>query len=235
MAEPGMSYREFAKRLVAVSKEKSEWSGMPLPIEGQRLILADKHPYKQLEHFQFGTSLHVDTSETINEAPDYEVNSFWCCSKGSDLVVIRKANGRTTYGIRHHNRAAMLLDTIGASFAWPLEAEQKAQAKLKALIGEHKMTLYLLTGMFLETSPRSKVTYMFRKSRPTLALKESKGQMRILCALCLHAVGYYAGTFAGVMVPTDEIIAHLALMRGDEPKFWARANQHAAYRPEAGL
>lgn len=34
------------------------------------------------------------------------------------------------------------------------------------------------------------------------------------------------------MVPTDDIIAHLIMMRGDERSYWSKANQHA---PEAGL
>lgn len=37
------------------------------------------------------------------------------------------------------------------------------------------------------------------------------------------------------MTPTDDVIAHLTLMRGDEPMFWRRANQHGPDRPEAGL
>jgi hypothetical protein len=56
-----------------------------------------------------------------------------------------------------------------------------------------------------------------------------------LCALCLHPIGYYADTWAGVMCPTDEVIAHLVLMRGSEEKFWANANQHPLDRPAAGL
>jgi hypothetical protein len=37
------------------------------------------------------------------------------------------------------------------------------------------------------------------------------------------------------MCPTDDVIAHLMLMRGDEAMFWRRCNQHAAHLPEAGL
>jgi hypothetical protein len=119
---------------------------------------------------------------------------------------------------------------------WPLEAEIKATAKLKELIGEDRTTMYLLSGMFLESSKRSGVVYMFRKSRPTLALKsDANGQMKILCGLCRHSIGYYAGTWAGVMVPTDEVVAALCWMRGDEHGFWKGCNQHSAYRPECGL
>ena len=43
------------------------------------------------------------------------------------------------------------------------------------------------------------------------------------------------GSWAGAMVPTDDVIAHLSLMRGDEHMFWKRCNQHPSWRPEAGL
>ena len=85
--------------------------------------------------------------------------------------------------------------------------------------------------------------------KPTVALGHSGGwrgylakergrpydDTNILCAMCLHPIGYYAGSWAGAMCPTDDVLAHLMLMRGDEKMFWRRANQHAAYLPEAGL
>lgn len=93
-----------------------------------------------------------------------------------------------------------------------------------------------MTGAFIETSPRSGVTYMFRRLRPTLAIKAGPdGDLRILCGLCLHPIGYYAGTWGGAMCPTDDVIAHLCLMRGDEPKFWANSNQHEANHPACGV
>jgi hypothetical protein len=93
-----------------------------------------------------------------------------------------------------------------------------------------------LTGMFLETSKRSAVTYLFRRLRPTVAIGRNKdGGGNIMAALCLHPIAYYAGSWAGAMCPTDDVLAHYCLMRGDEKMFWRRANQHAAFRPEAGL
>jgi hypothetical protein len=86
--------------------------------------------------------------------------------------------------------------------------------------------LYLLTGHFSEVSKRSQLTYLFRKGRPTIVLRESDDGAYALCALCLHPIGYYGDTWAGVMCPTDEVLAHLLMMRGSEEKFWANANQH---------
>jgi hypothetical protein len=37
------------------------------------------------------------------------------------------------------------------------------------------------------------------------------------------------------MTPTDDVIAHLLLMRGDEAEYWGQANQHRPESPEAGL
>jgi hypothetical protein len=81
--------------------------------------------------------------------------------------------------------------------------------------------------MFLETSRRSGVSYLFRRLKPTLAIKDG----RALCALCLHPIGYYEGTWSGAMCPTDDIIAHLMLARGDEAMFGAgRTRFHPIFR-----
>jgi hypothetical protein len=96
------------------------------------------------------------------------------------------------------------------------------------------MKYYLLIGMFLETSKRSGVTYLFRKLAPTVATKAGPDdEMRVLTTLCLHPIGHYENTPCGVMVPTDDVIAHLLLMRGDEAKFWAKANHHPAWTKAA--
>lgn len=83
--------------------------------------------------------------------------------------------------------------------------------------------------------------YVFRRLKPTVAMAASPGLpeanrgMKILCSLCQHPIAYYEGSWAGAMVPTDDVIAALAMMRGDEPMFWKRSSQHPPYRPEAGL
>jgi hypothetical protein len=61
------------------------------------------------------------------------------------------------------------------------------------------------------------------------------GTVGVLAALCQHPIGYYEGTWAGSMCPTDDVVAMLMLMRGDEPMFWKRSNQHPPWAPEAGL
>ncbi len=77
--------------------------------------------------------------------------------------------------------------------------------------------------------------YVFRRLRPTLALSGRTGSVMVLCALCQHPIAYYDNSWAGAMTPTDDVLAHLMLMRGDEAMLWKRSNQHHPARPEAGL
>ena len=124
---------------------------------------------------------------------------------------------------------------MGCSDVWGIEQEHNAVQLLGTLIRHRQLKQYLLTGMFLERSERSGVHYCFRRLRPTIACREHEGQMRILAALCLHPIGYYEGTWSGAMCPTEDVIGHLMLMRGDEHMLWKRSNQIAPWQPQAGL
>jgi hypothetical protein len=134
-----------------------------------------------------------------------------------------------------HNSFELMLRTASCSEAWGVEQEQKALLLLGEKITHHQFKQYLLTGLFLERSARSGVSYVFRRLRPTVAISTATGTTKILCTLCLHPIAYYGHSHAGAMVPTDDVLAHLMLMRGDEHMFWRRANQHPAYRQESAL
>ena len=149
--------------------------------------------------------------------------------------MVKDKQGRAQFRVLLEDRLAFTLRTLEAASVWPVEAEQKAVEKLASLIPADQFEIYVLTGHFAEISKRSQVTYLFRKGRPTIALREDEKGSYPLCALCLHPIGYYGDTWAGVMCPTDEVIAHLLMMRGSEEKFWANANQHPLDRPAAGL
>lgn len=162
-------------------------------------------------------------------------NVFWSWKYRTDIVVW-ESKGKIQWGpapTSHH--LAQDPHTMGCADAWSLETEFTALAKLRELVSHHHLRQYLLAGMFIETSKRTGIKYIFRRLRPTVAIREEKGELRILCCLCLHSIAYYEGTWAGAMCPTDDILAHLMLMRGDEPMFWKRSNQIPAHRPEAGL
>lgn len=164
------------------------------------------------------------------------INRFYCRKKRCDLLIWEEADGKRDWGLipaAHHFKHD--LRTIRASAAWGVRQEAAAVQLLGQLLRHHQFKSYLLTGAFMEASPRSKLVYVFRKLRPTVALRFRGDDTHILCCLCMHPIGYYEDSWAGAMTPTDDVIAHLMLMRGDEVMFWRRCNQHRPSRPEAGL
>lgn len=203
------------------------WAGFPLPLDGETLVVHPKHPAADM----FPTPEPERTDED-----GYRLrSSFFSDFRQSEVLIFEK-DGKIEWGVRgkiHGLRHA--IGTMGCADAWGIEQEARALQTLAELVPHHMFKRYLLAGAFLETSERSGVTYMFRKLRPTVALHQVNGQLRVLCALCLHPIAYYADTWAGAMCPTDDVLAHLMLMRGDEHMFWRRANQHHALMPEAGL
>lgn len=204
-----------------------------MPLDHHKLVVEPRYP-KAEALMLFGKD-HDDDGNHDDDGASVR-NVFYSRRLRSDIVVIQEKDGRVTHGIVpkvHHLKHDM--QTFGASVAWGIEQESAALRTLGTLVRPHTFKHYLLTGMFLETSPRSGLTYLFRRLKPTVVLDPKAKHMRILCALCLHPIAYYAGSWAGAMCPTDDVIAHLMLMRGDEPMFWRRANQHAAHRPEAGI
>ncbi len=228
-------YAHLRNGLRALADERAEWAGLPMPLQALPLVIEPTFPNaKKLMAIR-------DTPEDDGtEGGRYrERNWFYSRKHQVDVVVIED----TTTGKVHHGwvPAVHSLDkqiaTLDASRAWGIEQEANAIKLLGTLLRHHLFKAYLLTGMFVETSPRSGVTYLFRKLRPTVAMRPSKtgDGMRILACLCMHPIAYYANSWGGAMCPTDDVIAHLMLMRGDEAMFWRRSNQHPAHRPEAGL
>jgi hypothetical protein len=137
---------------------------------------------------------------------------------------------------RHAEKLTILLQTLGASRNWDHAAEARAMLKLQSMVSPTAFHYYFTTGMFLETSPRSGICYVFRRLRPTVAVRfTGDTYAHLLTTLCLHALGHYENTFAGVMVPTDDVMAHLLMMRADERRFWAVCNQHPPEHVTGGL
>lgn len=111
------------------------------------------------------------------------------------------------------------------------EAETKARQKLESMLSSKQRRSYLLCDSFYEKRP-SGILYWLRKNRPTIALRldedsKSDGKGTPLCALCLHPLGWYTGSFAGIMAPSDDLIAQLLMIRANEHLFWRKANQHS--------
>lgn len=204
-----------------------------MPIEGETLIVEPTYPWAKV--FE-GTRIEEEDDGWI------ERNRWYCRRRRCEIILMEK-DGKLSWGLVpgfHH--IDFDLRTIGCSQAWGIEQEGKAVQLLGRLLRHHQFKQYLMTGMFIESSVRSGVTYVFRKLKPTIALAAHPGRpefltqpTRILAALCMHPIGYYAQSWAGAMTPTDDVIAHLSLMRGDEAMYWKRCTQHPPYRPEAGM
>lgn len=215
---------------------------MPTPVPGLDLVIEPRFRRKGWENFRWERCYHEDGTEEIfreepapEPSPWRQVNRWWSHKLFAEVLVLRNEEGRARYGLQQRDPLSFTLNSIVASQAWRVEAEQKALRKLASFVSAEDFNQYLLTGHLEERSKRSGLLYLFRKGRPTIALREEGAWMRPLCVLCLHPIGYYADSWAGVMCPTDEVIAHLLMMRGSEEKFWANANQHPANHPAAGI
>lgn len=232
-----------AARMVAEQRiGHQDWSGMPLPVPGLSLVLEPRYKHPGIADFRWKECYDVNgvrqpiEEEAPTEPSEYRrVNSWWNSQYQARVIVLQDKQGRSRVGLDPEGRLSFTIRTLDAAVVWPIEAEQKAQEKLATLIPEDLFQLYQLTGHFAELSKRSQVTYMFRRGRPTIAIRQDETGGYPLCALCLHPIGYYADTWAGVMCPTDEVIAHLLMMRGSEAKYWANANQHPVDHPAAGI
>ena len=126
----------------------------------------------------------------------------------------------------------MYLNTQKACTAYTLEAEEKAMACLKSKITPEQYLKYVMSGTFVEKSKKSGLNYLFRRLRPTIVYRELKNEdtgeleFKFIIALCAHAQGYYGGTWAGTLVPTDDVISHLLMMRSNEHMFWKKSTHH---------
>lgn len=237
-----MTLDEVSRHLAQSGVDRNDWSGLPVPVPGLSLVLEPRYKHKALEEFRWKEC--YDDQGNCSEIPEEplsqpsrfkRVNSWWSARYQATICVIHDDLGRARVGMQIEDRLSFTLRTLEAAAVWPVEAEEKAQKKLAGLIPKESFELYQLTGQFFEASNRSRVTYLLRRGRPTIALREGEESAYWLCALCLHPIGYYGDTWAGVMCPTDEVIAHLLMMRGSEEKFWANANQHPLHHPAAGL
>ncbi len=236
MAEEKQFYTasEVAQMLLGLAKERKHWSGIPLPVEGHELVIEPRSPYYSMRDFYKKPEPEPKPDDELYQ----KINTWWSTRLQCDIYVYRsQKTGKSRFiPSLHRDRAVLFISTLHAS-VWPIEAEVRAMEKLTPMLDRPQLESYVTAGCFVETSKRSKVVYVFRKGRPTVALTpEREGECHsVLAALCLHPIGYYHDTFAGVMCPTDDVIAHLLMMRGSEEKFWANAYQHRQDDPASGI
>lgn len=232
------SWEDLRRAVSILAQERGEWAGIPVPLQDMQLTLEPRYPYAALADTEAAEEAELErtAARAIDKLTGFEVVNTWF--NGRSKIVVIKKNGRARvlkFPMYGREPIDLQLNTIGAARAWDLEAEITALTRLRQLINDWPFKCYMTTGSFLESSRRSKVIYVFRRCRPTIALTSDKNdRMRVLSVLCMHPIGYYHQSFAGVMVPTDDIIAHLMMMRADERKFWSKCNHHSLWEPEAG-
>ena len=241
-SKPSLTWPDVHAGLARAAKHAGEWAGFPMPIEGTRMVIHPSYPFaKNLgETFMPAPQARVCRNEDVRE--DVELRNEWRSYRdGKEISIWREGKKFLHMFSRRQNSAPLLIGTISAARAWDYDAELRAMETLKRHVTDWAFRCYSMTGTFLETSPRSGVIYMFRRLRPTLAMTarpDRNGRdvgVRALCTLCAHPIGYYDGSWAGALVPTDDVIAHLLMMRSDEHFFWRVCNQHQVWAPEAGL
>ncbi len=226
---------DFRYALKIVAEDKGEWAGIPMPLKGMELVIEPTYP--NAEALMAVTKSAAVVDDSIRSDPTFKFrNSFWSITRRRN-VYVWEIGGRVEWGVDPPgtSQVAFLLSTLEAADAWGIEQEANAMTTLGTLVNHRLFKQYCLTGMFLESSKRSGVHYLFRRLRPTLALSTKRGYLYSLAALCLHPIAYYDDSWAGAMCPTDDVIAHLMLMRGDEHMLWRRANQHPIWVPQAGV
>lgn len=222
-----------------IAVERGDWAGIPMPLANERLVIEPSYP-KAAELMAMGgepDGVEAAPEPGWSEADIKVRNRFFSWRWRCEIVVYERQGKIEWARVGRPNHAGAMLGTLGCADAWGIEQEARAVNLLGTLVRHRQFKQYMLTGLLLETSKRSGVSYIFRRLRPTLAMRPNKdgSEMRMLCALCLHPIAYYAGTWGGAMCPTDDVIAHLSLMRGDEPMFWRRANQHPPFSHLAGV
>jgi hypothetical protein len=236
------TWEDVRAGLARAAKRAGEWAGYPMPIEGMSMQIHPSYPFAENLGKTFLQKPSVRVCRDSDVSDNVSLRNEWRSYRdGKTLRIWKDTKGFYFTHSSRQNSAPMLVNTIGAARAWDVNAEIRAMETLRRHVTEWAFDCYFMTGSFLETSPRSQVTYMFRRLRPTIAMTsrpDRKGRdigVRMLCALCMHPVGYYTDSWAGALVPTDDVIAHLLLMRADEHLFWKQANQHPVWSPEAGV
>lgn len=244
-AGEAIPYDAMAHRLSEIAESMGHDMGIPMP------DLECGHPFVTARNTPLGHSLQYMTGRTEHaselERLGVRVRNSWEVLGDRSIAIVEDAEGNIDWMHEHH-AGRRLRKTLGGQIMRAMlpnltaEAELKAMDSLEDKLSHPQWTSYVLTGSFPERSKKSDLHYLFRKGLPTLVLSyhgTKGGQIdtggRIIAALCLHPFGYYAGTHVGSMTPSDEVIAHLLLMRADEHKFWAKSGQWEAIDPRSGI
>lgn len=241
-----VSYDAAYTAINQIASEHGFLSGVPIPVLGEHppdLVMASGVPLAEVFHMQQEHRRHQRETEMAEELTmsRVRVRNSWHVLGDKTVCVVESTEGPMAfprYDAGNRLRKLIRGGEVRHHAHQTAAAEFKALESLRTRVSESQFDSYVLSGMFPERSPRSDIWYFFRKGYPTLAVTfhgKHEGNGKVLAALCLHPMGYYAGTHVGLMTPTDEVIAHLLMMRADEHKFWAKSGQWAAEDTRSGI
>lgn len=252
---PDLTWGDLRRGIALLCEERGWYHGVPIMSvtdKERRIVLAkgcplsDIHGHDTPVDMSGSTYTHVCMSSDIDayergDVPE-EVN-VWMPSPRAYFAMKKRGKGVVGKVDMTTARFTMFLRSfVCQAGACDSNAELTAMIALKGRINDNQWDSYILGNAFPETSKRSGVTYIFRKGRPTIALKcrprtdgEPGEEHHFLAAMCMHPLAWYHGTHVGSYPPTDEVIAHLLLMRADEHRYWRECNQHPLTAVEAGI
>lgn len=220
----------FMERVLEAAQEAGDYAGVPVPWTKFRVLLAPGAKASRV------AEMVSDESQYRFAPASDSVHRTVMLSKGIVLIRFKDSEGKLHIyrdGIAAQ-RFELYIEAMSARRSCLADAEWKAMQRLMTMLSEEQREDYVLSASFAERG-RSNVLYGFRKGLPTLAIAIGEEAGTPLAALCLHPLGYYEGTHAGVLAPSDDVIAALLMMRSDEKFFWRKANQISPQDPLAAM
>lgn len=155
-------------------------------------------------------------------------------------ISVKVGNYPMTIDVLSAHPANLLYNTvITADLSFNhIEAETRAHGLLKSILDSDELyNMYLLHGCIIHRS--SDTIYVIRKGFPTLVFKavdvEGVEHVKFVGGLCAHIEATAQGMFAGSHCQTDDVIAHLLLLRSNETAFWEQANFHLPISGRLGV
>src|SRR5437868_1019796 len=90
---PSEAWQALKNTVDKVAAKDGEWSGLPIPIDGIRLTLAPRHPWKdRLEGKYFGDLIEGEEKES--EGPEIKVRNFWFDERNQQEVYLYEEEGK---------------------------------------------------------------------------------------------------------------------------------------------
>lgn len=233
---PSLNETKFWEVLDSLMQKKGVHCGMPLGAFKQHITTSFEPLAAMLAVINPKTKEEEILDQVTDEAgvlwkihKTWETSQPWKGWFGTVVVLRNSETGKFCKAFvprsKWIERYNLLCNTLASRVQYTMAAaEIQAQRRLFEALSQVQRETYIVADAVVERG-RSGLRYLIRKDRPTLAVREIDEVGSVLCALCLHPVAYYTETWAGVMPPSDEVLAHLLMIRADEHFYWRRANQ----------